>query len=873
MRCSKCGHDNRTGAKFCELCATPLARTCASCGTQLSPIAKFCPECAHPTSAEGRQPRFVSPETYTPKQLAEKILTSKAALEGERKQVTVLFADLKGSMELLADRDPEDARKLVDPVLSLMMDAVHHYEGTVNQVMGDGIMALFGAPIAHEDHAVRGCYAALRMQASVKGHAEGVFRSGGANVRIRVGLNSGEVVVRSIGSDLHMDYTAVGQTTHLAARMEQLAAPGSIRLTAGTLHLAEGFVQVAPLGRVPIKGLSAPVEVFELVGAGVARTRFEATAPRGLTRFVGRTAELDQLGDAVDRASLGRGQMVAVVGEPGVGKSRLFYEFTRSPRLQGWLVLEAASVSYAKGTTYFPVIELLRRYFGINARDDVRKMVERVTGKLTSLDHALEPTLPAFLSLLDVAVENSEWARLDPTQRRRQTLEALKRLLVRESQVQPVLLVVEDLHWIDSETQAWLDLLVDSLPMSQMLLLVNYRPEYMHGWGNNTYYQQLRLDALPARSTQELLDALFGTDPALAHLRHLLIERTQGNPFFLEESVRVLVETGALKGERGAYQCASPIQNLQLPATAQAILAARIDRLTPEDKRLLQAAAVAGMDVPLALLLAIAEEPEEGVRQSLARLQAREFLYEARFFPELEYTFKHALTHEVAYSSLLDERRRTLHTRVIEAVERLYTDRLAERVKALAFHAVRGKVWPKALHYSRHAGARDFNRRAYREASAAYEQALEALGHLPTDRHTAVLAVELRSALAIVFLNLAQYQRGVALLGEAEALARRLDDPAPLQSVLASMSRARRTSGDSDGAIAAASEAVAIANASGDVIGQARASYRLAQTFDMIGDFRTAATLFRKTAKSLALHAPDPFTGSAQSRPDPSLLL
>jgi class 3 adenylate cyclase/tetratricopeptide (TPR) repeat protein len=818
-----------------------------------------------------RQPP--SPDTYTPKHLAEKILTSKAAVEGERKQVTVLFADLKGSMELLADRDPEEASKLLDPVLERMMEAVHHYEGTVNQVMGDGIMALFGAPVAHEDHAVRSCYAALRMQDVVRRYSDELRRAQGVEVQIRVGLNSGEVVVRSIGSDLRMDYTAVGQTTHLAARMEQLAAPGSIRLTAGTLHLAEGFVQVAPLGPVPIKGLSAPVEVFELVGAGVARTRLEATAPRGLTRFVGRSAELEQIGDALDRASAGRGQMVAVVGEPGIGKSRLFYEFTRSRRLQGWLVLEAASVSYAKGTTYFPVIELLRRYFGIDARDDVRKMVERVTGRLMSLDHALEPTLPAFLSLLDVAVENSEWVRLDPTQRRQQTLEALKRLLVRKSQVQRVLLVVEDLHWIDSETQAWLDLLVDSLPMSQMLLLVNYRPEYTHGWGNKTYYQQVRLDALPATSAQEFLDALFGTDPALAHLRRLLIERTQGNPFFLEESVRVLVETGALKGERGAYQRAGPIQNLQLPATVQAILAARIDRLSPEDKRLLQAAAVAGKDVPLALLQAISEEPEEAVRQSLARLQAAEFLYEARFFPELEYTFKHALTHEVAYGSLLEERRRTLHARIIESVEQLYPDRLAERVKALAVHAVRGKVWPKALHYSRQSGARDFYRRAYREASAAYEQALEALGHLPRDRDTAVLAVEVRRTLANVALNLAQYERGVALLGEAEALARRLDDPAPLRSVLASMSRARRASGDSDGAIAAASEAVAMADASGDAVSRARASYRLGQAFDMIGEFRTAATLFRETIKSLALDAPEPFPGPLQPRSDPSLLL
>ena len=318
-------------------------------------------------SAQPKLPRsFASPESYTPKHLAEKILTSKSALEGERKQVTVLFADMKGSMELLADRDPEEARKLLDPVLEHMMEAVHRYEGTVNQFMGDGIMALFGAPLAHEDHAVRACYAALRMQESVKRYAEGVQRTEGIPIQIRVGLNSGEVVVRSIGNDLKMDYTAVGQTTHLAARMEQMATPGSILMTAETLRLAEGYVQVKSLGPVNVKGLSEPVEVYEVTGAGLVRSRMEAAAARGLSRFVGRDAEIEQLrNSALEKADAGHGQIVAVVGEPGVGKSRLFYEFTHSHRTQGWLILESGSVSYGKATPYLPVIDLLKSYFKI----------------------------------------------------------------------------------------------------------------------------------------------------------------------------------------------------------------------------------------------------------------------------------------------------------------------------------------------------------------------------------------------------------------------------------------------------------------------------------------------------------------------------
>ena len=673
MKCPRCQHENEVGAKFCEECAAPLARACAKCGRQLSPTAKFCPECAQPTGLSAAPPpaqRFASPEAYTPKHLAEKILTSKSALEGERKQVTVLFADLKGSMELLADRDPEEARKLLDPVLERMMEAVHRYEGTVNQVMGDGIMALFGAPLAHEDHAVRACYAALRMQESLKRYADDTRRSHGVEVQIRVGLNSGEVVVRSIGSDLRMDYTAVGQTTHLAARMEQLALPGTVRLTGETVRLAEGYVEVRSLGPIPVKGLPDPIEIFELTGAGTARTRLQAAALRGLTRFVGRDAEVEHLRRVLGQAGAGRGQVVAIVGEAGVGKSRLTYEFTHSHRVQDWLILEASSVSYGKATSYLPVIDLLKGYFKIGDRDDHREMRAKVLGRVLGLDRALEPLLPPLLALLDVPVEDPAWQNLDPPQRRQRTLDAVKRLLLRESQVQPLLVVFEDLHWIDGETQALLDSLVESLGSARLLLLVNYRPEYEHRWGSKTAYSQLRLDSLPAESAAELLAALLGPDPGLAPLTQMLVKR--GNPFFLEETVRTLVETGALAGERGAYRLTRPVEALQVPATVQTILAARIDRLPPEEKRLLQAASVIGKDVPFALLAAIAEQPEEALRRGLAHLQEAEFLYETRLFPDLEYTFKHALTHEVAYGSLLQERRRALHARIVEALERLH---------------------------------------------------------------------------------------------------------------------------------------------------------------------------------------------------------
>jgi class 3 adenylate cyclase/tetratricopeptide (TPR) repeat protein len=786
------------------------------------------------------EPPGQTPLAYTPPYLAEKILTTKSALEGERKQITVLFADLKGSMELLADRDPEEARQLLDPVLERMMAAVHRYEGTVNQVMGDGIMALFGAPLAHEDHAVRACYAALAMQAAVQQYAAAIQRTHGVPVQMRIGLNAGEVVVRAIGNDLHMDYSAIGQTTHLAARMEQMAMPGSILITPEVLGLVEGFVQVKALGAMRVRGLRDPVEVYEVTGAGVVRSRLQVAVARGLTPFVGRQSELETLQQALAQAQAGHGQVVALVGDAGVGKSRLLAEFSHAHHTQGWRVLESAAVSYGKATPYFPLLDLLKRYCHIEERDDPRTIRAKVTGQILTLDETLQETVPAVLALLDALPADSPFLTLDPPQRRQRTLDALKRLLVRESQVQPLLLVCEDLHWIDTETQALLDSLVESVPTAQFLLLVNYRPEYQHGWGSKTYYTQLRLAPLPPGSAEAVLDALLGPDPSLLPLKRLLIARTEGNPFFLEESVRTLRETGVLVGERGAYRLGQALPTIQVPATVQAVLAARIDRLPSEEKRLLQTAAVIGTEVPMPLLQAIAELPEEGLQQGLAHLQAAEFLYEARLFPEREYTFKHALTHEVAYSSLLQERRRVLHARIVEALEALAGDRVTEQIERLAHHALWGEVWDKALTYCRQAGDKAIVRSAYREAVGAFEQALSTLSHLPETRDAREQAIDLRLALRSAVSPSGDFRRVRAYLREAEALAESLDDPRRLGQVCRLLCAQFWQSAAYEQAIAAAQRALALTTPSGESDQHARTHLLLGATYWAQGDYRRA---------------------------------
>jgi len=542
--------------------------------------------------------------------------------------------------------------------------------------------------------------------------------------------------------------------------------------------------------------------------------------------------------------------VVAVVGEAGVGKSRLVDEFVQAAHTQGWFVLDSAAVSYGQATPYFPVRDLLQRYCHLEERDDAPTIQAKVTERVRTLDAALQDTVPALLALLDALPTDSPFWQLDPTQRRQHTLTALKRVLLRQSQGQPLLLVCEDLHWLDTETQALLESLSESLPTARLLVLVNYRPDYRHGWGSKTYYTQVRLDPLPPASADTFLQALLGDDPSLASLTPLLIQRTEGNPFFLEESVRTLVETGALVGEPGGYRMTQAPPTMQIPATVQAVLAARIDRLPPEEKRLLQTAAIMGMEVPVGLLQAVMDLPEEAIRLGLTHLQNAEFLYEASLFPELVYTFKHALTQEVAYGSLLQEQRRTLHAQIVEAIEVLAGDRLAEQVEHLAYHALRGAVWAKALVYCRQAGEKALARSAHREAAGSFEQALSTLPHLPETRDTREQAIDLRLAMRSALRPFGDLGRILAFLREAEALAEVLDDPHRLGQVSISLSNHFYYRGAYDQTITIGQSALALATASGDGVLHGLANYYLGIGYHAQGNYRQAIDYFKQTVAS-----------------------
>jgi class 3 adenylate cyclase/tetratricopeptide (TPR) repeat protein len=779
MSCPKCQHVSRDGAKFCEECGAPIGRTCPVCSHPVLNTAKYCAECGHglePAKEDKTVRRFSTPAHYTPKHLAEKILVSKDTLEGERKQVTVLFADIKGSMELIAELDPEEAQKLLDPVLDRMIEAVYHFEGTVNRVMGDGIMALFGAPLAHEDHALRACYASLRMQANIREYAAEVQRSHGVPVAIRVGLNSGEILIAAIGNDLYMDYTVVGQTVHLAHRMEQMAKEGSVLTTADTIRMVEGYIVAEPLGPMPVKGLAHPVEVYEVISGGPARTRLQAIAWRGVTRFVGRDAEIGQLRQALTFGKSEQAQVVAVIGEPGVGKSRLVQEFVHSANTVACLILETNSASYTRSTPYLPVTELLRHYFQINIRDSTRSIQEKVTNRLLHPDPSLQDTIPPLLDLLDALAADHPFQNLDPLQHRQHTYHAVTRLLLAEALVQPLVLVFEDLHWYDTLTLGLLNELVVSARTARLLLFVSYRPEFRDQWKGRPNYRQLRLDPLANQNLSDLLVSLLGTDAGLLPLKNFLARRARGNPFFVEEIVRSLIDTATLTGSPGSYRLARPFSESDVPATVQAVLAARIDALAPDEKRLVQEAAVVGHDVPFGLLQAISGIAAHKIRSLLSSLEEAEFIYPTQLFPDLQYSFKHALTHDVVYAGMLHDRRREIHGRIVDAIEKLYADRIGEQVERLADHAVRGQLQEKAVTYLRQAGTKAGDREAYREAVQLFEQALAALAQLPESRNTLELAIDIRFDLRNVLQPLGDRERISDYLREAEALAERLGD-------------------------------------------------------------------------------------------------
>jgi len=682
--CPSCRRRNPREAKFCQQCGLQLHQICSNCQTEISPDAKFCHRCGQPTgTAVGRSQ---ASRAYTPQYLADKILTTRSALEGERKQVTVLFADIKGSMQLAEQVDPEDWHAILDEFFQILSAGIHRFEGTINQYTGDGIMALFGAPIAHEDHALRACYAALYLRKALRSHADQLRVKRGLNFGVRMGLNSGEVVVGKIGDDLRMDYTAQGQTVGLAARMEQLAESGCVYITEHTHTLVEGFFKLRDLGLSSIKGVTQPVRIYELEEIREYRTRLDISHERGFSRFIGRGNEMAVLLSAHQRALNGNGNVVGIVGEPGVGKSRLCYEFLELNRKMGITICEASCASHIKTVPLLPVLQLLRSFFDIAPQEREEDARKKIAGTLILLDDAFKDTLSIWFDFLAVTDRKQPTLKVDGEERQRKLFALIQRLVQTMSQREPLIIMVEDLHWIDPSSDTFIARLVDAVTDTRTLLLLNFRTEYRREWMNRSVYRRLPLPALDTAASGELLEDLLGTDPSLENLAPTLASRALGNPYFIEELVRSLVESGILAGQRSAYRLIKPLKAQTLPRTVQAVLTARIDRLAESAKRVLQTASVIGQEFEPEILRQAMDLSGTVLDDSLNTLQEVEFFYQKVFYPVPIYAFKHPIMREVVYHSLLTKPRAKLHRRIARAIEMTYPDRKDELSGLVAHH-------------------------------------------------------------------------------------------------------------------------------------------------------------------------------------------
>ncbi|MBR0653050.1 AAA family ATPase [Roseomonas terrae] len=781
-----------------------------------------------------------------------------ATLENERKQITVLFADISGSTQLISGLDPENAWAVIKPLIQSMVDAVGMYGGTVNQILGDGIMALFGAPASLEDHAFRACCAALRMH-QVLGHVSSGADGGdtaSAVVRIHVGIATGEVLVGTVGSDLNWTYSAVGEVIHLASRLMQTAEPGKTLCAAETIHLAGELVTATAVGEVALRGLPGAVAVYRLLGARSTRARFHARAMRsGLSPFLGRDAELALLQDRLARAGAGQGQVVALVGDAGIGKSRLIWELTHSPHVEGWRVLEAGGVFYGRDIPHHPIAELLRTLFDIGDLDDAGNTHRKVAEGLRLLGEPLWDAEAGILALLSLDPATRAWAELDPHRRRGAAREAFLRLVRRLSEDRPLLLVVEDLHWADDETRALLAGLPGLIAGSRLLLLADYRAEGADpGWPEDeANVTRLALAPLSAASTRRLVESVVGVPATVAALGEELAERTAGNPFFLEETVRALVEAKVLEGEPGAFHATGAHSELRVPASVHAVLAARIDRLAPLEKRMLQAASVIGNRFPLVLLRALLRDaPQEQVLNLLFRLEDAGLVHESDLYPEPHYAFAHALTREVAYDGMLRKRRCALHAETLQAIEQVHATRLSEQVETLAYHAGRGEVWDRLAVYGREAGQRASGRSAYREAIRHFEQTLLGLARLLPLREALAESVDVRFELRNAYFPLGEITADLRSMREAERLAAELKDRSRLAWVSAFVARDLSLLGQPEQALEASRRALALADEVGEPDLRVLTRSYIGQAHYARGDYAESAATMREVLTEIA---------------------
>jgi class 3 adenylate cyclase/tetratricopeptide (TPR) repeat protein len=843
MECSKCQFENPEEMQFCVKCGNKLEINCPECGFSNSPAFQFCGKCGHDLSQSAETPAidFSQPQSYTPKFLADKILNNRSAIEGERKLVTVLFADVADYTSMAEKFDPEEVHQIMDGCFKILMAEIHSYEGTINQFTGDGVMALFGAPVAHEDHAQRACYAALSIQKAIGEYGEKLKEDSGVDFIMRIGLNSGPVIVGSIGDDLRMDYTAVGDTTNLASRMEGRAKPGTILGTDHTHKLARDFFEFEPLGTVEVKGKEEPVEAFELKKPSEVETRIEAAAAKGLTKFAGRKNSMAALMEAYDKAKSGSGQVVGVVGEAGVGKSRLLIELRNELANEENIYLEGRCLHYGGSMAYLPIHDILKSYFEIKEEDQEDLIKKKLAEKVLHFDERLKSALPPFQDLLSVKVADDTYLQLEPAAKKIRTFEAIRNLLVCESENKPLVFVVEDLHWIDTMTEEFLNYLIDWLAGTHILLILLYRPEYTHQWGSKSFYSKIGVDQLTTQSSAQLVQNILEGGDVVPELKELILNRAGGNPLFVEELTHSLLENGSIQRQDHQYVLTKEAADIQVPATIQGIIAARMDRIEDSLKRIMQVASVIGREFAYRILQTIMGMQEE-LKSSLINLQGLELIYEKSLFPELEYIFKHALTQEVAYNSLLQKRKKEIHEKIGNAIEELYPDRLEEYYELLAYHYTKSDNKQKAVAYLDLANQKAARLNAMEEAKAYFEQAMKLLDTLPETKENRERRITLLANQWMVYELLLQLPEYYDHLTRYEPIALGLEDQGLLGAFYVGVGLCEWWLGNYDKAIQIETKAAKMCEASGRIADAAFAYNMFQWCYLPKGDYEQVIT-------------------------------